>query len=316
MTDATVSEPGHRLKPLTPAMLRELSARSNVQGAARSLCHYGVVVLVGALIWKVTATYGVLWALPLVAVQGYFVAFLFMAVHETAHKTAFKSRGLNLAVGYVSGFIIGSPYEYYCLFHWDHHRYTQDPEKDPELVVGVKPKSDTQLVLAYSGLLQVAGRLRLMLGHAVTGKVVMPWIPENKRAIIVAEARAYVAVYALLFALSLWFSSALLLWVWIVPLMIGQSFLRPYLYAEHTGCDRTRSAFENTRTTYTGAVVKWFTWNMPYHVEHHAYPSIPFHALPKLNEIVDGEIVYRGRGYIQTTRETWAWFRRHRQAAR
>src|SRR3954454_24591143 len=111
MTDATVSEPGHRLKPLTPAMLRELSARSNVQGAAGSLCHYGVVVLVGALIWKVTAAYGVLWALPLVAVQGYFVAFLFMAVHETAHKTAFKSRGLNLAVGYVSGFIIGSPYE-------------------------------------------------------------------------------------------------------------------------------------------------------------------------------------------------------------
>ena len=225
------------------------------------------------------------------AVQGYFVAFLFMAVHETAHKTAFRSRGLNLAVGYPSAFIIGQPYEYYCLFHWDHHRYTQDPDKDPELVVGVKPKSDTQLALAYSGLLQVAGRLRLMLGHAVTGKVTVPWIPENKRAIIVREARAYAGLYALLLALSLWFSSALLLWVWIVPLMIGQFFLRPYLYAEHTGCDRTRSAFQNTRTTYTGAIVKWFAWNMPYHVEHHAYPSIPFHALPKLNEIVDGEIV-------------------------
>lgn len=313
MTDATVSEPGHRLKPLTPAMLRELSARSNVQGAARSLCHYGVVMLVGALIWKVSATYGILWALPLVAMQGYFVAFLFMAVHETAHKTAFRSRGLNLAVGYPSGFIVGLPYEYYCLFHWDHHRYTQDPDKDPELVVGVKPKSDTQLAIAYSGLLQVAGRLRLMLGHAVTGKVVVPWIPEAKRATIVTEARVYAALYALLFALSLWFSSALLLWVWIVPLAIGQFFLRPYLYAEHTGCDRTRSAFQNTRTTYTGTIVKWFAWNMPYHVEHHAYPSIPFHALPKLNGIVDGEIVHRGRGYIRTTRETWAWFRRHRQ---
>jgi fatty acid desaturase len=97
-------------------------------------------------------------------------------------------------------------------------------------------------------------------------------------------------------------------------LIIGQFFLRPYLYAEHTGCERTRSAFQNTRTTYTGAIVKWIAWNMPYHVEHHAYPSIPFHALPKLNGIVDGEIVHRGRGYIRTTRETWAWFRRHRQA--
>jgi fatty acid desaturase len=312
MTDAAVSESGHRLKPLTPAMLRELSQRSNLKGAARSLGHYGAIVLVGALIWQATASYNVLWALPLMAVQGYLVAFLFMAVHETAHKTAFESRKLNLAVGYLSAFVIGLPYEYYCLFHWDHHRYTQDLEKDPELIVGVKPTSDTQLAIAYSGLLQVAGRLHLMLRHAVTGKVTVPWIPENKRAIIVREARVYAGLYVLLGAVSLWAFSALLLWVWILPLLIGQCFLRPYLYAEHTGCERTRSAFQNTRTTYTGAIVKWFAWNMPYHVEHHAYPSIPFHALPKLNAIVDGEIVYRGRGYIATTRETWAWFRRQR----
>lgn len=111
MSDATVSEPGHRLKPLTPAMLRELSVRSNVRGAAQSLGHYGVILLVGALIWKVSSTWGVLWALPLMVVQGYVVAFLFMAVHETAHKTAFRNRGLNLTVGYLSAFIIGLPYE-------------------------------------------------------------------------------------------------------------------------------------------------------------------------------------------------------------
>jgi fatty acid desaturase len=61
--------------------------------------------------------------------------------------------------------------------------------------------------------------------------------------------------------------------------------------------------------------VKGFAWNMPYHVEHHAYPSIPFHALPKLNEIVAEQIVYRGPGYIAVTRETWAWFRRARTEA-
>ncbi|WP_375158613.1 fatty acid desaturase [Bradyrhizobium sp. RDT46] len=314
MTDTTVSEPGHRLKPLTPAMLRDLSVRSDLKGAMQTAGHYGAIVLVGAAISVVSSRWGVLWALPLMAVQGYVVAFLFMAVHETAHKTAFRGRGLNLAVGHVSAFIIGLPYEYYCLFHWDHHRYTQDPDKDPELIVGVKPTSDTQLAIAYSGLLQVAGRLRLMLGHAVTGNVTVPWIPESKRAVIVREARIYVTLYVLLLALSLWFSSALLLWVWIVPLLIGQFFLRPYLYAEHTGCERARSAFQNTRTTYTAAIVKWFAWNMPYHVEHHAYPSIPFHALPKLNAIVDAEIVHRGHGYIRTTRETWTWFRRQRRA--
>ena len=79
------------------------------------------------------------WALPLIVAQSYFVAFLFMVVHETAHKTAFRSRALNLAVGHLSSFAIGLPYEYYCLFHWDHHRYTQDPDRDPELLVGPIP---------------------------------------------------------------------------------------------------------------------------------------------------------------------------------
>ncbi len=279
MSTAAIPDANHRTKPLDPAMLRELSARSNLPGAVRTLSHYGAVTIFVVLIWWVSSTYGLAWALPLIAAQGYFVAFLFMAVHETAHKTAFRNRALNLAVGHLSAFTIALPYEYYCLFHWDHHRYTQDPDKDPELIVGLKPASDTQLAVAYSGLLQVAGRLRLMLRHALTGKVSVPWIPEQKRDAVVREARLYIAAY-------------------------------PYLYAEHTGCDRTRDAFDNTRTTYTGTVMKWFAWNMPYHVEHHAYPSVPFHALPKLNEMVADRIIFGGQGYRAVTRETWAWFRK------
>ena len=315
MSTTVTADAKDRPKPLSPAMLRELSVRSDFQGAVRTASHYGAIAIIGTLIWLVASTYGWVWALPLIGLQAYFVAFLFMPMHETAHKTAFRSRVLNLAVGHLSAFVIAHRYEYYCLFHWDHHRYTQDPDKDPELVVSVKPSTDTQLAIAYTGLLQVAGREWLMLRHAVTGKVSLPWIPENKRDIIVREARLYVAAYALLLVVSLVFSTAILLWVWIIPLLVGQLILRPYLYAEHTGCEQTRSAFDNTRTTYTGTVMKWVAWNMPYHVEHHAYPSIPFHALPKLNEIVDDRIVFRGRGYRAVTRETWAWFRRQRHVA-
>lgn len=313
MSTAVIPEAKDRQKPLSPAVLRELSVRSDLQGAVRTISHYGAVAITGTLIWLVSSRYGLAWALPLIAVQAFFVAFLFMPMHETAHKTAFRSRALNLIVGHLSAFVIAHRYEYYCLFHWDHHRYTQDPDKDPELIVGVKPMSDTQLAIAYTGLLQVAGREWLMLRHALTGKVALPWIPENKRHIIMREARLYLAGYALLLAASFALSTAILLWVWIIPLLAGQMILRPYLYAEHTGCEQTRSAFDNTRTTYTGTVMKWVAWNMPYHVEHHAYPSIPFHALSKLNAIVDDRIVFRGRGYRAVTRETWAWFRRQRQ---
>jgi fatty acid desaturase len=300
-------------KPLTSAELHALSVRTNLQGMVRAASHYGAIVLFGTLIWLTVSTHGLFWAIPLIVVQGYFVAFLFMVVHETAHKTAFRSRAINLVLGHLSSFAIGLPYEYYCLFHWDHHRYTQDPERDPELLVGRMPATDTELAIAYSGLRQVAFRIGLMLRHAFTGNATAPWIPEGKRHIVVREARLYVAGYLVLLLASLALHTTLLLWVWIVPLVAGQFFLRPYLYAEHTGCDRTRSAFQNTRTTYTGKLTKWFAWNMPYHVEHHAYPSIPFHALPKLNEIVDQRIVFRGRGYLAVTRETWAWFRCQRQ---
>jgi fatty acid desaturase len=300
-------------KLLSSADLRALSARSNLPGIVRAATHYGAIVVFGTLIWLVSSSYGLLWAIPLMVAQGYFIAFLFMVVHETAHKTAFRSRALNLVVGHLSSFAIGLPYEYYCLFHWDHHRYTQDPARDPELLVGPMPASDTQLAIAYSGVRQVAFRLGLMLRHGLTGNASAPWIPQAKRHIVVKEARLYLAGYIVLLLTSLVLHSAMLLWVWIVPLVVGQLFLRPYLYAEHTGCDRTRSAFQNTRTTYTGLFTKWFAWNMPYHVEHHAYPSIPFHALPKLNGIVDEQIVYRGRGYLAVTRETWDWFRRQRR---
>ena len=301
-------------RALTPAQLKELSVKSNFPGAVRSVSHFGAIALTGTLLWLVMNRYGVLFATPLILVQGYLVAFLFMPVHEAAHKTVFRTRILNSVLGHMASLTIMYPLEYYTLFHWDHHRYTQDPDRDPELMFATVPVSDTQLAIAYSGIVYLFKRVRLMFRHAITGKVVVPWIPENKRAMVVTEARLYALVYVLLLVASIALSSALLLWVWLIPLVVGQWFLRPYLFAEHTGCDHTRSAYENTRTTYTGRLMKWFTWNMPFHVEHHAYPSVPFHALPKLNAIVDDRIAHRGRGYLAVTRETLAWFRRARRS--
>src|ERR1051325_597626 len=106
MSLAEPHDTGHRLKPLSPATLRELSLKSNALGALRAASHYGMIALLGVLIWLVSSGYGLPWALPLIALQGYFVAFLFMVVHETAHKTAFRSPALNLVVGNLSSFAI------------------------------------------------------------------------------------------------------------------------------------------------------------------------------------------------------------------
>lgn len=283
--------------PVSHVKLRELSQRRDGPAAIRMASHLGAIALMGSLATAPTVLGSPLWVGPLVVCQAFLVAFLFMPLHETVHKTAFRTRWPNVALGNLCGAAIGFPYEYYSVFHWEHHRHTQDPNKDPELLVMPPLTSATRLLLAFSGALQVASRLRLLLKHAISGTVTVPWVPADKHGLIVREARLYLLAYGLLFVGSLVLQSSALLLAWIVPLLIGQFFLRPYLFTEHTGCGRARSAFDNTRTTYTNAILRWLAWNMPYHVEHHAYPSVPFHALPELNAIVSARIAHSERGY-------------------
>jgi fatty acid desaturase len=40
---------------------------------------------------------------------------------------------------------------------------------------------------------------------------------------------------------------------------------------------------------------------MPYHAEHHAYPTVPFHALPRLLAQVWGKIGNPEPGYLSAT---------------
>ena len=124
--------------------------------------------------------------------------------------------------------------------------------------------------------------------------------PPERRPLIV-EARAYLAVYVAVAAASVLAGSPAALLLWIVPYLVGQAFLRPYLLAEHTGCPTTRDCLTNTRTTLTLSPVRLFAWNMPYHAEHHAYPAVPFHALPRLHERVRGEIANLEPGYVAAT---------------
>jgi fatty acid desaturase len=40
----------------------------------------------------------------------------------------------------------------------------------------------------------------------------------------------------------------------------------------------------NSRTVYMNPIFRFLYWNMNYHVEHHMFPMVPYHALPKLHE--------------------------------
>ena len=74
-----------------------------------------------------------------------------------------------------------------------------------------------------------------------------------------------------------------------LPVLLGQPALRLYLLAEHGDCPRVANMFENTRTTFTTAMMRFLAWNMPYHVEHHVYPQVPFYRLPDAAPAASGK---------------------------
>jgi len=93
--------------------------------------------------------------------------------------------------------------------------------------------------------------------------------------------------------------------------LLGQPFLRLYLLAEHWGCPFSPAAqpiamLARSRTTYTNPFIRFLAWNMPFHAEHHAYPALPFHALPRANALVSAQLGTVAPGYIAVTRWIFA----------
>lgn len=276
--------------------LRPLMTRADGPALRRAAVHLGALVVTGGLLWRLRATG---WALPLLGAHGYVLAFVFCAFHETAHRTAFRTRGLNTALGTLAGLLTFWPYRNYRVYHWEHHRFTQDEARDPELYFA-RPASVGAYLLVLTGVPNLIRRLSDLLRLAA-GRADRPWMTAPERGPLILEARLYLGVYVTVALVSMLAGSPMALLLWIAPLLVGQAFLRPYLLAEHTACGSGRDSLENTRTTRTLALVRLFAWNMPYHAEHHAYPAVPFHALPRLHGYVRARLANLEPGYVAAT---------------
>lgn len=283
------------------AALGALMDRSDARGLAQLAGHAGALLLTGL---AVALAAGSWWLLPALVVHGVVLVFLFAPLHESVHRTAFRSRRLNDAVAWVCGAILLLPPESFRAFHFAHHRFTQDPARDPELMT---PKPDTRRAWLWhvSGLPYWRERIATTLRHA-SGRVGEPFIAPRLRGRVAREARLVLGAYAVLGAASIALGSDVLLWLWIVPVLLGQPVLRLYLLAEHTGCPLVPDMLKNSRTTLTTALVRRLAWNMPYHAEHHAVPALPFHALPAAHRYLEGRIAVQGDGYIAVNREILA----------
>jgi len=305
-TDHAWREPGRRtqqLRLIPPEALRPLYRRCDLRGASRTLAHAALLAAGAVLIHRARGQ----WWLPAVLVlQGLFVVSLFAAMHEAVHYSAFRKRRLNEIVAWLAGLGILFNATYYRQFHFAHHRYAQDPGRDPELITAPVPRSRTAFLWRSSALPYWKARLENVTALGRGRFSGLEFIPVAARADVVRSVRAMVVVLAMLAAGSVAMRSDALLWYWLLPLALGLPFLRLYLLTEHTGCTEDDDALTNTRTTLSVWPVRFLMWNLPYHAEHHLYPSIPFHQLPAAHRYLGPHLRVIARGYAGTLRMLWA----------
>lgn len=268
--------------------LRALSQKSDGPATLHLAQHLGALCLTGGAILWLQATP---WVWPLMVVHGVLLVFLFSPLHECVHATAFRTRWKNDRTADLCGFLTVYPRLMYRSYHFAHHRYTQDPERDPELSMK-KPTNLREYLAWISGRYYWVGKFGLLFRWAFTGRAKANYIAPQAEKGLVREARLVLSGYAAIAAIGLLTDPLILLKLWVGPALVGQVFLRLYLVTEHTGCASGPNMLENVRTVLAGPFVRWLAWNMPFHTEHHTFPSVPFHALPAVHAEIRDKLVH------------------------
>ena len=288
-------------QPLIPR--EELAALNQLRdgpGWVRLVSHL-LTIGAGAVVWG-QQDWPVLLRLVGLLVCGVGLATCFAGLHECSHRTAFRSRTLNDGAAWLLGLLSFYNATAYRRYHQWHHRFTHQPGLDPELDDPV-PTTLAAYLLEISGWNwwrgKVSGFARLLWGDLSS----VPYLNAEVIPKVRRSAWLQVGVYLALAAVSLIGGNGVLLWFWLVPLALGQPFLRALLLAEHSGCSFSTDGTLNTRTTLTTAPVRWLMWNMPFHAEHHLYASIPFHALPAAHRHIGPHLRHLDQGYLAVHRQ-------------
>jgi fatty acid desaturase len=157
----TVTGQRARQMRVVPAeVLKRLYARSDRHGLVQTAAHFALLVAGG---WLVLATKDTWWVLPALLVQGLFVNSLFGAMHESVHYGSFKTRWMADVLAFFSGAAILNNAGFYRHYHMAHHRYTQDPARDPELVTSGTPRTWGQYLFRVSSIPFLSGSCRYWL---------------------------------------------------------------------------------------------------------------------------------------------------------
>ena len=249
--------------------------------------------LLGLTAWGGIQFWGSWWCVPFWAAYGVlYGSACDSRWHECGHGTAFRTGWMNDVVYHIASFMVMRNPVSWRWSHARHHTDTIIVGRDAEIAF-MHPVSILLNVLHFIGVFDIWQWMKVLVRNAA-GNLSLDernYIPEAEVGKAIFWARVHVAIYAVTLAAAIY-------WRTILPFMlIGGPRIYGAWHMFLTGMIQHGGLAEdvldhrlNSRTCLMNPISRWIYWNMNYHVEHHMFPMVPYHALPRLHALIKGDL--------------------------
>ena len=130
------------------------------------------------------------------------------------------------------------------------------------------------------------------------------YIPDTEYGRAFWTARIWALIYIAIIACAISTRSILPLMLIGLPSFYGAWLLVIFGLTQHAGlAEDVLDHRLNCRTVYMNPIFRFVYWNMNYHVEHHMFPMVPYHALPELHRELKDDMPKPYASLIEAYRE-------------
>ncbi len=272
--------------PVDRKILRKYLERKNGPAIRDTLIWFA---LLGFTAWGTLALWGSAWVIfPYALYAVLYATASDSRWHECSHGTAFKSDWMNNTLYEIACFMVMRESVVWRWSHTRHHSDTIIVGRDPEIQVSRPPDIPTH-ILSIFAIPGYKSYFPMLVRHA-RGKISAEektFIPEMVFSKIVRNARILLGIYVFIIVAALMFKSWVPIFLFVLPHFFGTWLMILHNTTQHAGlAENVLDHRLNCRTVYMNPFSRFIYWNMNYHVEHHMFPLVPYHALPKMHELI------------------------------
>ena len=290
--------------PVPKDKMRELLERRNGPAIRDTLLWFALLIFFGGCGYLLWGSWGAI--IPFAIYGVLYASVSDSRWHESSHGTAFRTDWMNNALYELASFMVLRESVDWRWSHTRHHSDTIIVGRDPEIVVQRPANLFSLFVLNVFGINALKMYVNNVAFHVV-GRLTpeeVTYIPELEHKKLFLRARIYVLIYVALIAYSIYTRSILPLMFVGLPNIYGTWLMLVYGYTQHAAlAEDVLDHRLNCRTVYMNWLNRFLYWNMGYHVEHHMFPLVPYHALPKLHAVVKADMPAAYNGLLEAYRE-------------